>query len=522
MFRSGLGTVVCAVLALGCTSCNLAPKYQRPPTTVPAAFKEAPAAADADGAAWKAANPRDDSVRSNWWEQYGDPDLNALEQQVRISNQTIRAAEANYRVSRALVVQARASLFPTLSASPAVTRSRSSQNYSSSGSGGGTGAVVNNFNAPLDASYTVDLWGRIRNTVSASEFSAQASAADLATAVLGTQVALAEDYFELRALDEQRRILTETVSSYRQTLDLTASLVRNGIDSDEDLAIAQSQYDTVVTQATDVGVSRTQVEHAIAVLIGKPPSDLSISATAFLPNVPANPQAIPSDLLERRPDIAAAERQVAAANAQIGVARTAYFPNLTLNGAAGYQSSNSSNWFAWPSRFWSVGPQIGATIFSVGSLRGVNDQAKAAYDQAVANYRQTVLAAFQAVEDNLAALRILAVEEKQERTAVASAEHYLALAQTRFKAGIDSSLNVAIAQNAVLTNRETWVQVQLREVNASIALVAALGGGWDASQLPKMKDIVARPPKWKPANSSDMPPPEPIAPANPQPVAKGS
>ncbi len=513
--------LLAAALALLCASCNLAPKYQRPPATVPVAFKEASSTANADAAGWKPANPSDDAVRSDWWELYGDSELNALEQQVKISNQTIRAAEANFRVSRALVVAAQASLFPTVTASPAVTRSRSSQTYSSSGTGGGSGAVVNQFNFPLDASYTIDLWGRIRNSVAASEFSAQASAADLATAVLSTQVALAEDYFELRAVDEQRRILTETVASYRQTLNLVTSLLKNGIDSEEDLAIAQAQYDTVVAQATDVGVSRAQYEHAIAVLIGKPPAALSIPATAFHPNVPAIPPGIPSELLERRPDIAAAERQVAAANAQIGVARTAYFPNLTLNAAGGYESSTFSRWFEWPSRLWSVGPEVGATILSVGSLRAVNDEAKAAYDQAVANYRQTVLTAFQTVEDNLAALRILAVEEKQEQTAVASAEHYLALAQTRFKAGIDSSLNVATAQNAVLTNRENWVQVQLREVNASIALIMALGGGWDTSQLPRMKELVARPPKWSPAKASDVSAPEPVAPANPPPVAQG-
>jgi NodT family efflux transporter outer membrane factor (OMF) lipoprotein len=434
----------------------------------------------------------------------GDPNLNALEEQVRVSNQTIRAAEANYRVSRALVVAARASLFPTVSAAPALTRSRSSQTYSSSGNANGTGKVVNQFNFPLDASYTVDLWGRIRNSVAASAYSAQASAADLATAVLSTQVSLAEDYFGLRALDEQHRILTDTAASYRQTLDMVASLVKNGIDSDEDLAIAQSQYDTVVTQATEVGVARAQFEHAIAVLIGKPPSALSIPAVAFDPEVPAIPPMIPSELLERRPDIASAERQVAAANAEIGVARTAYFPNLTLGASAGYESSTFSRWFEWPSRLWSVGPQVGATIFSVGSLRAVNDQAKAAYDESVAHYRQTVLTAFQSVEDNLAALRILAVEEKQERTAVASAEHYLSLAQTRFRAGIDSALNVATAQNVALSNREAWVQVRLRQVNASIALVTALGGGWDASRLPKMKDIIAHPPRWTPAKSSDV------------------
>lgn len=515
-----------AALALACASCNFAPKYRPPPVAAPAAYKEAPSAG---ASGWQEARPNDGAIRPDWWRLYGDPELDALEAQVSISNQTILAAEANYRVSRALLVQARASYLPTVSGSASLTRARSSQTYSASQgnastAGNGTvaapGAIVNEYQMPFDASYVVDFWGRVRNAVAASAASAQASAADLATAILSTRAELAEDYFQLRAADEQRRILADTVTSYRQTLDLTKTLFQSGIDSDEDVATAQAQYDTVVAQSTDAGVARAELEHAIAVLIGKPPASFSIPVAAFAPAVPDIPAGVPSGLLERRPDIASAERQVAAANADIGIARTAYFPNLSLDAAAGYESSHLARWFEWPSRFWSVGPEFSGTIFPFSELRAANEQAEAAYDQTVANYRQTVLAAFQAVEDNLAALRILGVEVGQERTAVNSAEHYLTLTLTRFRAGIDSSLNVAAAETTVLTNREAYIQVRLRQVDASIALVEALGGGWDSSQLPTTRAMTAHPPKWSPANGAEPPAAEALAPANPPPLAQ--
>ena len=441
---------------------------------------------------------------------------------MRVSNQTILAAAANFRNSRALALEARSNLFPMATGTASVARGRSSQTITATPPGSAAagavsnspGAISNQFDLPLDASYTVDLWGRLRNAYDASVFSAQASAADVATAILSTQAELANDYFALRASDEQRQIYANTVASYRDTLALTRTLYQSGIDSDEDLATAQVQLDTVVAQATDLGVARAQYEHAIAVLIGKPASEFSIPTAPFRPQVQEFPAGVPSDLLQRRPDIASAERLVAAANAQVGVARTAYFPNLTLSAAAGFESSQSSEWFKWPSRFWSIGSALGGTIFDVGGLRAVNDEAKAQYDQAVANYRQAVLSAFQAVEDNLAALRILAQEAGQEHTAVASAEHYLSLAQTRYRAGIDSSLNVEVAQTLLLTNRETEVQVQLREVQSSIALVMALGGGWDVSQLPAKSDMSAHTPKWRPASDSPAPPQEPVAAAN--------
>ena len=370
---------------LSTSSCNLAPKYERPDAGTPAAFKETPPPVDPQASEWKQAEPRDSQNRQKWWELYQDSELNSLEEQVNISNQTIIAAEANFRSSRAMVVGAKAAYYPTVSTSPSFTRSRSSQNTSSSrnststtssdgtttgsSSGGTPGQVVNNFDLPADVSYSVDLWGRVRNTVSASEYTALASAADVATARLSTQAELAQDYFEIRALDEQVRILNDTVGSYRHTLELTQSLFKNGIDSEEDVATAQNQLDAVVVQATDVQVTRAQIEHAIAVLIGKPPSAVTIEPAAFEPKIPTIPATVPSDLLERRPDIAAAERRVESANAEIGVAKTAYYPTLTLSGDAGFQASTLAKLLDWPSRFWSIGPQLGATLFPWGQLR---------------------------------------------------------------------------------------------------------------------------------------------------------
>jgi len=477
------------------SSCDLAPKYVRPTTATPAAFKEAAPAPGPDSPGWKAAQPADDTLRPNWWELYGDPALTALEEQVRISNQNILAAEANYRTARALVLSARSALFPVVSAAPSFTRSRSSQTVRNSStstvtaSNPGPSAINNEFSLPFDASYEVDFWHRVGNQVAASEYSAQASAADVATARLSIQAQLAQDYFQLRALDAERQILEDTVASYRKNRELTGTLFQTGIDSEEDTAQAQTQLDTTIAQATDLRVARAQYEHAIAVLIGKAPADFSLPAAEFKAMPPPLPVGLPSDLLERRPDIAAAERLVAAANADIGVARTAYFPSLTLNASGGWQSSFASDWLNWPSRFWSLGPQLAGTIFDVGARRSLTEQAQAAYDQTVANYRQAVLSGLQAVEDNLAALRILDQEAAEQRTAVDSATHLLDLATTRYTTGIDSYLNVITAQTALLSNRETEVQIRLRRMTASVSLVMALGGGWNTAQLPSVKSL---------------------------------
>jgi NodT family efflux transporter outer membrane factor (OMF) lipoprotein len=324
---------------------------------------------------------------------------------------------------------------------------------------------------------------------------------------------LAEDYFEVRALDAQEGVLQESLKNYRDNLALTLTLFKTGIDSDEDVAQAQTQLDTVTAQATDVGVSRAQFEHAIATLIGKPAAEFSLAVAPFVANPPTVPVAVPSELLERRPDIAAAERQVAAANATIGVARAAYYPNLTLSATGGFQSSTIQNWFIWPSRFWSLGPTLSQTLLDFGARRGANEQAEAQYDAAVASYRETVLSDFQSVEDQLAALRIYAQEVAQYETAIRSSSRYLELAETRYKAGVDSYLNVITAQDTVLTNRETQVQTQLKQMTASVSLILALGGGWDVSQIPQVKSMLQKG-KWSPASGTAVPS-GPVAPANP-------
>jgi len=490
------------------SACNLAPRYEAPKTAAPAAFKEAAAPSPDPAVVWKPAQPQDTRIRSNWWEIYDDAKLNELEAQAESSNQTVIGAEANFRAARALVLAASSAYLPTLTASPSFSRFRTSPNLrtSASSAGGGAssstgsvgstgtvstpstgGAISNEFILPGDISYTVDLWGRTRNSVAVQVDSAQASAADLATARLSIAAEVAQDYFEVRALDAEQRVLDDTVGSDRQLVDLTNNLFRNGIDSEEDVAQAQTQLDTEIALATDVGVSRAQFEHALASLVGVPASGFSLAPGEFPAVPPSVPLGLPSDLLQRRPDVAAAERRVAAANAQIGVARTAYFPTLTLGAAGGFESSMASNWFTWPSRFWSIGPQLAGTLFDGGARRAQTDQARAQYDASVAAYRQTVLGAFQSVEDQLAALRILSVEASQQKTAVNSAQHYFDLALTRYKAGIDSALNVTTAQATTLTTRQSQVQIQLREMTASVALVMALGGGWDQSELPSGK-----------------------------------
>ena len=486
-------------LCLGLSACNLAPDYKAPTVDTPAAFKEA------EGSEWGLAKPDDTADRGAWWQALGDPQLNALEEQVQVSNQSIAAAEAAFRTSRSLAVQARASLFPVATAAGSITRQRSSQTYSTGGTPS-AGKPFTQYDLPIDASYTIDLWGRIRNTVSASVYSAQASAADLASARLSIQAELASDYFALRAVDEQRRLYDQTVASYQKTVELTRTLVKNGIDSEEDLATAQTQLDQVIATATDLGIARAQYEHAIAVLIGKAPGEFALAVAPFTVKTPQIPAVVPSTLLQRRPDIAAAERRVAAANAQIGIARSAYYPNITLGGYGGFETSSFSKWFNWPSRIWSIGPQVGGTVFDVGGLRGVNEQAQAEYDVAVASYRQTVLGAFQSVEDNLVALNLLSKELGEQQTAVASAQHTLELTLTRYKTGIDSFLNVANAQTTALNTQQTALQVELRQVRASISLIVALGGGWDVNQTPTRKAVFEREPRWTPAGDKPASP----------------
>jgi NodT family efflux transporter outer membrane factor (OMF) lipoprotein len=494
---------------LAFAGCNFAPHYDAPRADKPPAFKEAlPGALQG----WKIAEPRDAQLSSAWWEMYNDPLLSQLEAKVAISNQTIAAAEANYRSARALVEEAEASFFPTLDVAPSVVRSRSSASEASSnntaGGANGTGATGpaatpnqnggsttrTLYSLPLEASYQVDLWGSVRNAVAQNRFAAEASAAQVATAVLSTQSQLAQFYFQLRAVDEQRRILGTTLADYQASIHLVRSLFNNGLASNEDLAEADNQLYTAQAQATDLGIARGQYEHAIAVLIGVPPAKFSIAFRPFNPALPPVPVGLPADLLERRPDIAAAERQVAASNAQIGIARAAYFPNLTLSASAGFESTSLSQLLDWPNRFWSIGPQLTQILFDGGARRAEIAQAHAANDAAVANYRQAVLSAFQSVEDDLVSLRILSQELTQQHDAAVAAQHTVELSVVRYRNGIDSYVNVITAQNSFLTSREAELQVQLRQLIASVGLINNLGGGWARSDWGRTERMAQHPP----------------------------
>jgi NodT family efflux transporter outer membrane factor (OMF) lipoprotein len=489
--------VACGAL-VALSGCNFAPHYERPQTSSSGGFKEAVPNATAVPQGWKVAEPNDSLLRGKWWELYHDQQLSDLEERVAISNQTVIAAEANYRVARAMIGEAQASLFPTVSVAPSVVRSRSSASGNSGGSavgsasktgvapvsGGGDGTGPRTtYTLPFEASWELDLWGSIRNSVAQSRYASEASAANAQNAILSTQSALAQDYFALRATDEERRILDTTLGDYEASLHLVRSLYINGLASEDDLAEADTQLDSAEAQATDLGVARAQYEHAIAVLTGVPPSKFSIPVARFDPTLPVIPVSLQSDLLERRPDIAAAERQVAAANAGIGIARAAYFPDLTINGLAGFESNTLGSLLDWPNRMWSVGPTLVQPLFD-GGLRGAqNAQARAQYDATVANYRQTVLAALQSVEDNLVTLRVLSKEVGQLHQAAVAAQKAVKLSVVRFQNGVDSYVNVITAQNTFLTIRLAELQVQLRQVTATVVLASNVGGGWDVSQL---------------------------------------
>ena len=484
---------VCALLLLApwyLTDCTVGPKYQRP------AVESAPAYKEAEG--WKLAQPGDAALHGNWWELFGDSQLNALEQQVNVSNQNIAAAFASFMQARAVVKEAQSQYFPTLTVSPSVSRTRSSATLAA-GAGGTTsgtttiagsgGGIFNNFDLPFDASWTPDLWGRVRNTVRGNVAAAQASAADLENTRLTAQAELAVDYYQLRTQDTLRQLLDQTVVAYQESLDLTRAQYETGIGTDEAVAQAEVQLKSTQAQDTNLGIARAQYEHAIALLVGQPASTFSIPPEPLKASPPPIPIGLPSQLLERRPDVAASERLMAQANAQIGIAKAAYFPTLTLSAAGGFESSSVSDWLTWPSRFWSVGPTLAETLFDAGLRRATVQQFQAAYDQTVATYRQTVLTAFQQVEDNLAAIRILAIQLQQQDDAVASSQRYLNIATDRYKLGLDPYLDVITAQTAFLSNQQTAVTLRMQQLTDSVQLIEALGGGWDADQLPSQHDI---------------------------------
>jgi len=462
------------MLPLLLAACAAGPDYVKPTAETPAAFKEQ--------AGWKIAQPADTQIPAKWWELYHDPLLNALEEQVNISNQTIAQAEAQYRQSRALVQGAEASYYPTVSANAAHTRSRSPGTTSASGAA--IGPTTSN-QLTIDASWEPDLWGRVRRTVESNQTSAQASAADLQAARLSVQAQLAQDYFQLRDLDADRQLYDKTVEDYKKSLELTRNQYKAGTVPKENVVLAETQLRTTEAQAIDFDVQRAQMEHAIALLVGKPASTFSIVANpTFDTAVPAIPLGVPSALLERRPDVASAERLVASANAKIGLAKSAYFPALTLAATGGYQSSSFANWISLPNRLWSVGPSLAQTLFDGGALRAATASAVASYDASVAGYRQTVLTGFQEVEDNIAALRILEQEAKKQDEAVQLSRRSVELTLNQYKAGIVAYLDVITVETTALTNERAAVDLANKRLSASVLLIKALGGGWDAAQLP--------------------------------------
>jgi NodT family efflux transporter outer membrane factor (OMF) lipoprotein len=505
------GRLFSGLFALLSAACAVGPNYKRPSAPVPAAYKEERPPADAAAEVqWKPAEPRDDASRGKWWALFEDPELNALEEQVNISNQNIAQAEAQFRGARAAVRGARADFFPTVTASASVTRSKASTNRSTSFSAASSGRTITDYQLPVDLSYEVDVWGRVRRGVQASVASAQASAADLETVRLTMHAELALDYFELRGIDTQKQLLDANVAAYEKALQMTMNRFNQGVVSGVDVAQAQTLLETTRSQATDLGIARAQLEHAIATLIGKAPADFTFRPAPGLPGPPVIPVTLPSELLERRPDIAAAERRAAAANAQIGVATSAFFPRLLLAATGGYESSKLADWFSLPSRFWSIGPSLVATIFDGGKRRAGVEQAQASYDAAVAVYRLDVLTSFQDVEDNLATLRILAEEATQQAAAVAAAERSLTIARNRYLAGTTTYLEVVTAQAIALANERAAVDIQTRRMTAAVNLIKALGGGWRSSDLPYGGAITAlAPPDTTGRPSPTAPAPQP-------------
>jgi len=466
--RAGL-VALAALLAGGCM---VGPKYAKPSAPMTPDYKEA------EG--WKVAAPSAHLPKGQWWTIFGDPDLDALASEIATANQNLKVAEARLREARALVRFNRAALFPTISAGAGLSTIRESSHQpflSSTTPPGHSGDLL----LSLDMSYEIDLWGRVRRTVAAAKHEAEATAADLETARLSLQAELAMDYFELRAADAQRQLLDETVKAFEAALRLTTNRFEGGAAPKSDVAQAQTQLDTTRAQATDIAVQRAQFEHAIATLIGKPPAAFSLPRRPLRTPPPDIPAGVPSQLLERRPDISAAERRVAEANEQIGIAKAAYYPQVILNASVGFEGSSFGNLLNAGSLLWSVGASITQTIFDGGRRRATSDAARAAYDATVATYRQTTLSAFQQVEDNLAALRILAQEGEQQRRAVESAQLSLQLFTNRYRGGVDNYLQVITAQTVTLTNQRTEIDILRRRMDASVLLVKALGGGWEVA-----------------------------------------
>jgi NodT family efflux transporter outer membrane factor (OMF) lipoprotein len=491
-----IGVPVCLALLLGALpACLLGPKYHAPKGPTPAApnYKESTVNfQDTEG--WKVASPQDSLLRGKWWEIFNDPELNALEEQLNINNQNIKEYFENLMEARAIIREAHAQYWPTVTTNPSWSRQRTSSNLTHS-TQANTGQTSTLMSFPVDVSWVPDFWGKIRNEVREAKYAAQVSAADLANEELTEQASLAAYYFEIRGQDALQKILDETVQADQKALDVTTASYQTGVGDYISVVEARATLEAVQSAAINVKIARAQYEHAIAVLVGKVASDFSIPVRPEVREPPSIPVGVPSQLLERRPDVAAAERTLAEANATIGIGYGAFFPNVTLSAAGGFESSTFAKWFTWPSRFWSIGPSISQTIFNGGLYRAELNQYTATYNADLALYRQTVLMAFQQVEDYLAAVRLYSQQIERQQAAVKDAAETLKLEMGRYETGIDPYVDVTTAQATLLGDQQTLATIQVEEMASSVLLIEALGGGWDLSQLPTPSQLGAKPSK---------------------------
>ena len=464
------------------TGCAVGPKYKVPAVTAPPAYKES--------ANWKPAQPNEQQLGGNWWEIFQDTQLNTLEQQVNVSNQNLKAAVAQYQEARAAVRYVRADYYPTVTVSPSATREEYSNNRPPSSTF--DGLTFNDFALPVNFSYQANVWGRVSRNVEANREQAQATAADLAVVNLSMHATLAVDYFAARTLDTEQKLLEDTVAQYQRAFQLNEDLYQGGLASEVEVEQARTILQTTRAQLVDVGVARAQYEHAVAALVGKAPAEFTLPPLPLTTPPPPIPVGIPSELLERRPDIVAAERRVAAANAQIGLAETAYYPLVNIVGNGGFESGSITTLLQGPGAMWSVGASVVQTLFDGGRRRAATDEAKASYDSAVASYRQTVLTGFQQVEDNLAALRILEQEAGVQTSAVEAAQRSLDLSNSRYEGGVTSYLEVITAQNADLSDELTAVNILGRRMASAVLLIEAIGGGWDRNSLPQRPECCGK------------------------------
>jgi NodT family efflux transporter outer membrane factor (OMF) lipoprotein len=491
----GLGWLAGAVFGCLLTGCVVGPKYHPPVTQAPAAFKETPPANPAEGE-WTVAQPQDAKLRGNWWEIFNDTELNDLEGQLNINNQNIKEFFENFMEARALIREARSQYFPTLTAGPAYSRSATSGNLTNSTNASNSlGRTSTLFELPGDVSWAPDLWGKVRNTVREEQAAAQLSAADLENERLTEQATLAETFFEIRGQDALIKIFTDTIAADQKSLDFNQNAYDAGVGDYLSVAEAKSTLEAAVASETNLHIARTEDEHAIAVLVGKAASDFSIPVRPSLVAPPPIPIGLPSQLLERRPDVAAAERTMASANAQIGIAYAAYYPTLTLSASGGFESSAIEQLLKGASRIWSVGPSVSETIFNAGLTRATINQFIATYNSDLAAYRETTLTAFQQVEDNLSATHLYSRQITQQRMAVDASQQALDLELGRYQTGIDPYLDVVTLQGTLLTNQSTLASLQVLQMTSAVALIEALGGGWDTSQLPTAAQVTAKPTK---------------------------